>query len=108
MLAYGPLKGGSVNYPRAVTQVGINVTDIEAAIRWYQEIFGFQVLTGPVQLIADDSHFGMICRDIFGSEFRKGRLALLTGSNGVCVEVKFLNFEQPVSQRREGSSTGKQ
>ena len=95
-----------MNYPRAVTHVGINVTDIEAAIRWYREIFGFQVLTGPVQLVADDSHFGMICRDIFGSEFRKGRLALLTGSNGVCVEV--FEFEQPVSQSEKVSSIGKQ
>jgi len=89
-----------VNYPRAVTHVGITVTDIEAAIRWYREIFGFQVLTGPVQLVADDSHFGRICRDIFGLQFRKGRLELLTGPNGVCVEI--FKFEEPVSQRKEG------
>ena len=89
-----------MDYPRAITHVGITVTDVEAAIRWYREIFGFQLLAGPVQLVADDSHFGLISRDIFGSQFRRGRLALLTGSNGVCVEI--FDFEDPLSQRREG------
>ena len=88
-----------MNYPRAITHVGITVTNIESAIRWYKEIFGFHTLAGPVQLVADDSHFGKISSDIFGSEFRKGKLALLTGSNGVCVEI--FEFEEPLSQKRK-------
>ena len=86
-------------YPRAITHVGITVTDMKLALRWYREVLGFQVLIGPVELVADDTHFGMICKDIFGSRFRKGRLALLNGSNGVCVEV--FEFDEPASETRK-------
>ena len=43
-------------YPSAVTHVGLTVTDLDHAIRWYREIFGFQVLIGPVDLAGDESH----------------------------------------------------
>jgi len=85
-------------YPRAITHVGVTVTDIERAIRWYGEVLGFHLLAGPVELVSDDSHFGLIARDIFGPEFRNGRLAQLTGSNGVCVEL--FQFNDPASVRR--------
>jgi catechol 2,3-dioxygenase-like lactoylglutathione lyase family enzyme len=88
-------------YPRAITHVGITVPNIEQALRWYQEVLGFHVLVGPVNLAADNSHFGMIAKDVFGPRFRKGRLALLTGSNGVCIEV--FDFEEPATEiRTEG------
>ena len=86
-------------YPRAITHVGFTVTDIEKAIRWYQDIFGFRLLAGPVELVADDSHFGLIARDIFGAQFRRGRLAQLTGSNGVCIEL--FQFSDPPSVTRK-------
>jgi catechol 2,3-dioxygenase-like lactoylglutathione lyase family enzyme len=86
-------------YPRAVTHVGFTVPDIDSAIRWYQEVLGFQLLVGPVQLVADDTHFGNIAKDIFGPRFRKGRLALLSGSNGVCLEI--FDFQDPAVETRK-------
>ncbi len=86
------------NYPRAVTHVGVTVTDMEKAIHWYRDMFGFQLLAGPVDLVGDDSHFGILARDIFGAGFRKGRLAQLTGSNGVCVEL--FQFDEPSGEKR--------
>ena len=44
--------------------------DLERAILWYREIFGFQVRVGPVDLLGDESHFGNILRDIFGLNFQ--------------------------------------
>jgi catechol 2,3-dioxygenase-like lactoylglutathione lyase family enzyme len=85
-------------YPRVITHIGFTVTDIERAIGWYQEVFGFQLLAGPVELVADDSHFGQIATGIFGAGFRRGRLAQMAGSNGVCLEL--FQFTEPQSVRR--------
>jgi len=86
-------------YPRAVTHVAVTVTDIDAAILWYQEVLGFQPLVGPVELLGDESHFGMIVRDIFGPDCRRGWLAHLSGSNGVTIEL--FEFEDPRSEIRK-------
>ena len=85
-------------YPRVVTHVGVTVTDMAKAIEWYRAVFGFQLLAGPAELVADDSHFGMIGRDIFGANFRRGQLAQLSGANGVCIEL--FQFDQPRSEVR--------
>jgi catechol 2,3-dioxygenase-like lactoylglutathione lyase family enzyme len=85
-------------YPRIITHVGVTVTDLDKAIRWYGEILGFPLLAGPADLVADDSHFGQIARDVFGSQFRRGRLALLRGSNGVSIEL--FQFDEPTSTRQ--------
>jgi catechol 2,3-dioxygenase-like lactoylglutathione lyase family enzyme len=85
-------------YPRVITHVAFTVTDIDKAIQWYQEIFGFQLLAGPVDLVADDSHFGQIATDIFGAGSR-GRLALMAGANGVCIEL--FQFSEPQTLKRE-------
>ena len=89
------------SYPRALTHVGVTVTDMDKAIRWYDEVLGFPLLFGPVDLVADESHFGMIVEDVFGPQCRKGRLAQLNGGNGVCIEL--FEFSDPKSERRENN-----
>lgn len=88
-------------YPRVLTHIGITVINIEKAIQWYQEILGFQLLAGPLTLVADDSHFGQIAKDVWGSGFRGGRLAQLAGANGVCIEL--FDFSEPASAARENN-----
>ena len=88
-------------YPRVVTHVGVTVTNMVKAIDWYRTIFGFQLLAGPAELVSDDSHFGMIGRDIFGADFRRGQLAQLTGANGVCIEL--FQFDEPRSEVRQNN-----
>jgi catechol 2,3-dioxygenase-like lactoylglutathione lyase family enzyme len=85
----------SLPYPRALTHVGLTVTDLDGAVRWYQEVLGFRVVFGPVDLVSDETHFGRICQDLFGSAFGKGRLVHMTGANGVVIEV--FEFERPKS-----------
>jgi catechol-2,3-dioxygenase len=67
-------------YPRVITHIGATVVDIDKAIQWYQEILGFQLLAGPLNVVADDSHFGQIATDLWGSAFGGGRVAELTGA----------------------------
>ena len=45
-------------WPRALTHVGVTVTDLDKAVRWYREILGFHVIAGPAELVGDDSPFG--------------------------------------------------
>jgi catechol 2,3-dioxygenase-like lactoylglutathione lyase family enzyme len=88
-------------YPRVVTHIGITVSDITAAIEWYGSVLGFPLLFGPVDLAADESHFGMIVQDVFGPDCHKGRLAQLSGSNGVCIEL--FEFADPPSERQKNN-----
>lgn len=84
--------------PSALTHVGVTVTDLEKAIRWYGDVFGLRVIAGPNDLIGDDSYFGQLVKDVFGADFGRGRLVLLSGANGVVVEL--FEFEHPKSERR--------
>ena len=88
-------------YPRAITHIGVTVTDIDKAIAWYGEVLGFRLLAGPIDLVGDDSHFGMLARDIFGEAFGSGKLAQLAGVNGVCIEL--FSFSNPRAEARENN-----
>jgi catechol 2,3-dioxygenase-like lactoylglutathione lyase family enzyme len=88
-------------YPPALTHVGVTVPDLNEALRWYREVLGFQIIFGPADMIADDTHYGRLCQDLFGTGFRQGRLAFLTGANGVVLEM--FDFDRPKSVRRENN-----
>jgi catechol 2,3-dioxygenase-like lactoylglutathione lyase family enzyme len=53
-------------YPRAVDHVGVGVADIERAIRWYQEVLGFTLLMGPIEVRATDP--GSNVHDVLGQD----------------------------------------
>jgi catechol 2,3-dioxygenase-like lactoylglutathione lyase family enzyme len=88
-------------WPRALTHVGLTVTDLKKAIHWYGDFLGLQVIAGPSELVGDDSEFGKIVSDIFGANFGRGRLVFLAGANGVVVEI--FEFENPKSERGENN-----
>ena len=87
----------ATSFPLAITHIGLSVPDLDRAIQWYQGVLGFRVLAGPIELVGDDSHFGLLCTDIFGPQFQKGRLAFLSGPNAVGVEL--FEFNDPKSER---------
>jgi catechol 2,3-dioxygenase-like lactoylglutathione lyase family enzyme len=88
-------------YPRAITHIGVTVVDIEKAIQWYHDVLGFQLVVGPLNVVADDSHFGQIATGLWGSGFGGGRVAELTGGNGVCLEL--FEFSKPATAVRENN-----
>jgi catechol 2,3-dioxygenase-like lactoylglutathione lyase family enzyme len=66
--------------PRAVTHIGLTVTDLDQAIAFYEKVFGFRVVFGPTRFQSDDPQFGAIPSDFFGADF-KSTCALKTPSN---------------------------
>ena len=74
--------------PRAVGHVGITVPDVEAAVAWYGDLFGFR-LVGPVADVdqAQGGAFAGPVADIFGDDLRRMRMAFLSTANGCIVEL---------------------
>jgi catechol 2,3-dioxygenase-like lactoylglutathione lyase family enzyme len=50
-------------------------------VKWYQEVFGFNVINGPVEIVVDDSPLGVILKDIHGPNLNKMRIEELCKKN---------------------------
>ena len=87
----------SIVYPRAINHIAVSVTDLDKAVKWYQEVLGFTVINGPVEFEADDSVPGMVIKDIHGPNFKKMRTVWLSSGNQVGIEI----FEY-LDQRHKG------
>jgi catechol 2,3-dioxygenase-like lactoylglutathione lyase family enzyme len=86
-----------VRAPLAVTHVGVTVTDLDRAVRWYAEVLGFQPLGPPVEVRAEDGHAAVVAADVFGAHFGGFRQAHLAGANGVALEL--FQFLDPLTER---------
>ena len=84
--------------PPAVTHVGMTVTDLDRAVRWYGEVLDLEAIAGPVEVRAHDGHGGAVAADVFGARFGRFRQAHLTSANGVALEL--FEFRDPPSRRR--------
>ncbi|MBV8862796.1 MAG: VOC family protein [Mycobacterium sp.] len=80
----------------AINHVGITVPDIEAAIDWYGELFGFRCIMGPRTL---ESAGHAEAASVFGSRFRRARRAHLLSGNSVGIEL-FEFIDPPVAGAR--------
>jgi catechol 2,3-dioxygenase-like lactoylglutathione lyase family enzyme len=83
--------------------VAVSVLDLDEAIRWYTEVLGFNLVKGPMEGIADDTHthIGRLFQDVFGQEFKKLRLAHLSFGNQVGFEM--FEFMKPKEERRQNN-----
>jgi catechol 2,3-dioxygenase-like lactoylglutathione lyase family enzyme len=90
-----------MTYPRAFNHVGVTVTDIDKAVRWYQDVLGCSVILHPMNAFEDNSHFGQICTDIFGKGFKKLRIAHMVTAEGVGIEL--FQFFKPKSTLRKNN-----
>jgi catechol 2,3-dioxygenase-like lactoylglutathione lyase family enzyme len=88
----------SVIYPKALNHIGISVPDLDKAIKWYKEIFGFDVVRGPVEFVADESLTGMALKDIHGPNFKKMRVVWLSSGNQIGFEI--FEYIDPRAERR--------
>jgi len=84
--------------PRPLHHIGITVSDIEAAIKWYADVLGYRVFTGPVLLELETDTRGQV-KDVLGPRFRKLKIAHLSTGTGAGIEL----FEpvDPTFERRE-------
>ena len=60
--------------------------DLEQAIKWYKEVFGFTIVKGPVEFVPDDSLTCRAVRDIHGPALKKMRMAWLSSGNQIGIE----------------------
>lgn len=84
--------------PRPLHHIGIGVADIDAAITWYADVLGYRVFTGPVELSLENDHSGQL-RNLFGSKFRKLKIAHLSTGGGCGLEL--FQAIDPPHERRE-------
>ena len=87
--------------PISSNHIGVGVPDLNKAVRWYHEVLGFNIVTEPMEGSADNSHLGMILRDIFGSSFKKLRLAHMSFANHVGFEI--FEFVDPKEEQQENN-----
>jgi len=84
----------------AVAHVGVTVTDLDRAVRWYGDVLGLEPIGAVVEVRAGDGHGGAVAADVFGSGFDRFRQAHLTGANGVALEL--FEFGAPPDDWRAG------
>lgn len=79
-----------------INHIGLTVTDIDAAVRFYCEVFGLTLLAGP-DLHTLQTANGARRRDVFGPEWGGMKLAHLTSPSGCGFEL--FEFVEPRSCR---------
>ncbi len=84
-----------------LNHVGVTVTDLEKAIKWYSEVLGFELLMGPLEIDVDNPTIGEICSDIFGENWKSMRQAHMSMTNGIGLEI--FEFVEPKAERRENN-----
>ena len=90
-----------VTYPRTVNHVAISVPDIEKAVKWYNDVLGFVVIKGPIEIVVDDSLVGVVLKNIHGPRLKKLRAAWLISGNQVGIEIfEYLGADGRKSSRR--------
>lgn len=89
-------------HPRSLAHVGVGVPDIEEAIEWYEDLFGWTLLTEPRRVTEDDGYGRRRAVDVLG-EFEEMTVATLVTGNGVGVELfEFEPREQTGEPARDG------
>jgi catechol 2,3-dioxygenase-like lactoylglutathione lyase family enzyme len=84
--------------PPSVTHVGVTVTDLDAAVRWYADVLGLELIAPPAELQPDEGHGGAVAADVFGRRFGRFRQAHLATANGVALEL--FEFAKPPAWTR--------
>ncbi len=97
-MAAGGAQGVAVHRPASVlNHVGVTVPDVDAAIRWYAEVFGFRCIMGP-RVLRPSAAATAETAALFGDDFRIAYQAhLLTGSG---VGIELFEFVDPPAEPR--------
>lgn len=93
--------------PRTFSHIGLSVPDLEAAVAFYTETFGFYLIMAPTEAQEDDSAIGQMCTDVFGPGWRSLRIAHLATADGTGIEIFEFpgNYapEEKLEHRRHGT-----
>ena len=78
-----------------MAHVGLTVPDLDAAISWYEEVFGFSRIAGPYELVEPGQPVAEGLTDALGPAFGSARIAHLMCANGVGLEL--FEFREPAT-----------
>lgn len=82
-------------YPRTFSHIGLSVPDLDKAVKFYQEVFGWYLLMEPSNVKKDDTAIGVMCNDVFGDDFPSFRIAHMSTGDKIGVELfEFSNNEE--------------
>ncbi|HEY0816134.1 MAG TPA: VOC family protein [Pseudonocardia sp.] len=84
--------------PSAFSHVGVTVPDLPAAMRWYQDVLGMYLLSGPIEVVEDDSEIGRAAASIYGVGFSRFSFAHLCHADGSGLEL--FHFAHPATRAR--------
>lgn len=85
-------------YPKSFSHIGITVPDLDAAVRFYQEVMGWYVIMKPTRIIEEkETAIGQMCIDVFGEGWGDFRIAHLATSDKIGVEL--FEFKQSAEKR---------
>lgn len=80
---------------RQITHTGFVVPDLDAALEWYREVFGFEPMLPPGEIRRGEGHFGQLAEDIWGSDWTSVRSALIgTESAGILELISYPDTEE--------------
>ncbi|MCD5324889.1 MULTISPECIES: lactoylglutathione lyase family protein [Pontibacillus] len=83
-------------YPRNFSHIGLSVPNIQEAIKFYTEVFGWYIIMEPSKVYNDDTPVGQMCRDVFGDNWEEIEIAHLSTGDRIGVELfAFGNNETP-------------
>jgi lactoylglutathione lyase family protein len=85
-------------YPRNFSHIGISVPNLEEAVKFYTEVFGWYVVMPPTEIKNEDSPIGVMCRDVFGDNWESFRIAHLSTGDRIGIELfEFPHHEKPAN-----------
>jgi catechol 2,3-dioxygenase-like lactoylglutathione lyase family enzyme len=80
-----------MQYPIVFSHVGLSVANIEKAIEFYKEVFGWYHLAGPWPIKRDGGSTSKFCDTVYGENWTGFKLAHM--STGDHVGIELLEFE---------------
>ena len=79
-------------YPRALSHFGISVPNIEKAIKFYQDVFNWIIIKGPIIVKENENNeMSTLMSTTIGEGFKELKVAYLITGEGIGVEIFELN-----------------
>ena len=80
-----------MQYPVNMSHIGISVSDIDKAIEFYKEVFGWYHIAGPFPIKRSGNSTSDFCDTVFGTEWTNFKLAHM--STGDRIGIELFEFE---------------
>ena len=95
-----------MQYPIVFNHVGLSVSNIDEAIKFYKEVFGWYHLAGPWPIKRDTEKGGGFTDTVYGTDWTAFRLAHMSAGNGIGVELLEFEGNYPPERKMEMKRLG--